>query len=178
MPGNAYAADVAVPLWAGFMKTATAGNKPAWFSPPKDIVSVSICRLSGKRPASGCDSVHVSHEDGSTTERSMIMTEYFVRGTEPTETCDMHVGRSLFAKMGDWFRDNPSPRRDSPQPAVAEPAAPAASVSDAERASAEKVETPEEPKKKRGFWSRLFGRGDKDDDKKEEEKKNQRRPPP
>ena len=79
MPGNAYAADVAVPMWAGFMKTATAGSKPAWFSPPKNIVSASICKLSGKRPASGCDSVHVSLEDGSTTERSMIMTEYFVR---------------------------------------------------------------------------------------------------
>ena len=36
LPGSAYASDVAVPLWAGFMKAATAGARPAWFTPPRD----------------------------------------------------------------------------------------------------------------------------------------------
>jgi penicillin-binding protein 1A len=161
LPGSAYAADVAVPLWAGFMKAATAGDTPAWLTPPKDIVSVSICRLSGKRPASGCDAAHVVLDDGSTAERSMLMTEYFVRGTEPEETCHLHVGRSLFARMGDWFRTAPSVRGDRPEVAAAEPARPAPST-DAARASNEVKAEPEAPKKKRGFWSRVFGRGDKD----------------
>ena len=47
-------------------------------------------------------------------------------------------------------------------PATVSPNAPAT-------ATAEKVE---EPKKKRGFWGRIFGRGD-DDKKKEEERKKE-----
>jgi membrane carboxypeptidase/penicillin-binding protein len=169
LPGNAYAADVAVPLWAGFMKSATANAKAEWIPTPKNIVSVSVCRLSGKRPASGCDSAHVTLPDGSTTERSMISSEYFVRGTEPTDTCHLHVGRSLLAKMGDWFRDAPSAERNSAIDAA--PAASAPVVEERAEAAEETKAAPEEPKKKRGFWSRVFGRGDKDEDKKKDEQK-------
>jgi membrane carboxypeptidase/penicillin-binding protein len=169
LPGSAYAGDVAVPMWAGFMKAATASDKASWFTPPKDIISVNICRLSGKRPASGCDSVHVVKDDGSSSEKSMLMTEYFVRGTEPAETCHLHVGRSLFAKVGDWFRDTPKVEGDRPEVVATEAPAPAAAA-DAARASHEAEAAPEEPKKKRGFWSRLFGRGDKNE-KKDDPKK-------
>jgi len=172
LPGSAYAGDVAVPMWASFMKAATDGAKPAWIETPKDIVAVSVCRLSGRRPAGGCDSVHVTLEDGSTREQSMVMTEYFVRGTEPTDTCHLHVGRSLFARMGDWFRGQPAgaarhapgsaPEAEAPAPVVARRA-------EAERPAVER----DEPKKKRGFWSRLFGRGGQDDEKK---KADPRRP--
>src|SRR5262249_10352435 len=31
---NGFAADVAVPMWAKFMKAATKGDRPDWFSPP------------------------------------------------------------------------------------------------------------------------------------------------
>ena len=169
MPGSAYAGDVAVPMWAGFMKTATASHKAGWFNPPKDIVGIGICRLSGKRPAAGCGSVQVVNDDGSTSEKSMLMTDYFVRGTEPTETCHLHVGRSLFAKMGDWFRDTPKVEGVKPDVAVTESPAPAATA-DAARASNDTKAEAEEPKKKRGFWSRLFGRGEKKEEKKKEEK--------
>jgi 1A family penicillin-binding protein len=180
LPGNAYAADVAVPLWAGFMKSATTGAKSEWIPTPRNIVSVTVCRLSGKRPASGCDSAQVTLSDGSTTERSMLMTEVFVRGTEPTDTCHLHVGRSLLAKMGDWFKDSPSAERNSPGDAAPAAAAPAVAEARAEAEDETKAK-PEEPKKKRGFWSRIFGRGDKDDDDKkkaEEEKKQKARPRP
>jgi penicillin-binding protein 1A len=169
MPGSAYAGDVAVPMWAGFMKAATASHKAGWFSPPKDIVGVTVCRLSGKRPAAGCGSAHVVNDDGSTSEKSLLMTEHFVRGTEPTETCHLHVGRSLFAKVGDWFRDAPKVEGVRPEVAVTEAPAPAAAA-DAARASNETKAEPEEPKKKRGFWSRLFGRGDKNEEKKQPKK--------
>jgi 1A family penicillin-binding protein len=176
LPGSAYAADVAVPLWAGFMKAATADDKPEWLTAPKNIVSVSVCKLSGKRPASGCDSVQVVRDDGTTTDRSMIITEYFVRGTEPQETCDLHIGRSLFAKVGDLFHSSPSAEHDRPEVGAPQPTTPATgAATEAGRAPADvKDEEQEQPKKKRGFWSRVFGRGDKDDDKKKEEPKRPR----
>ncbi len=176
LPGSAYAGDVAVPLWADFMKTATANDASAWIATPKNIVTVEVCRLSGKRPAGGCAHVQVALEDGSTTERSMLYGEQFVRGTEPTDTCHLHVGRSIFARMGDWFSGSPSATSRSTSVADAAPAAaPAAEAATPEAVAA--VEVEEQPKK-RGFWSRLFGRGDKDDKKKEDEAKQEqdRRP--
>jgi penicillin-binding protein 1A len=160
-----YAADVAVPLWANFMRAATRRHKAEAFETPDDIVGVAVCRLSGRRPADGCEHVFVQEEDGSSDVKSMVYTEYFVRGTEPTDTCPLHVGRSIFDRVAGWFGASPSvtPSRAAsegmPAPVVA--------------ASAEKApdtETKVEPapaEKKRGFWGRLFGRGkDKDDDRK------------
>lgn len=168
LPGSAYAAEVAVPLWAGFMKPATAGAKPEWLTPPKDIVPVTICRLSGKRPAAGCDAAHVVLDDGTSTTRSMLMTEYFVRGTEPEESCHLHVGRTLLARMGDWFRAAPSVADQAPGAPVPAPF-PTPGV---ERRAENDGSTvaPEEPKKKPGFWSRLFGRGQKKDEKNDHRK--------
>jgi penicillin-binding protein 1A len=160
LPGSAYAGDVAVPMWARFMKTATAGDKPVWFRPPANIVTAQVCRLSGKRPAGGCAVAHVSLEDGS-SQRSTIVTEYFVRGTEQTDTCHLHVGRSFFARIGDFFGAAPSaqPSRPGPKSEAQTPTAVVAAASP----EAAKVSQEPEPKKKRGFWSRLFGRGDKNE---------------
>ena len=103
LPGSAYAGDVAVPLWAEFMKAATDGDKPEPLVAPRNVVAVQVCRLSGKRPAGGCDAVPVVDDDGQQSERSMVGTEYFVRGTEPDEVCHLHVGRSLFGHVAGWF---------------------------------------------------------------------------
>lgn len=47
------------------------------------IVEVQVCKKSGKLPVEGiCD-----HDP----QGSMIVTEYFADGTQPTETCDAHV---------------------------------------------------------------------------------------
>ena len=37
---NGYAGDLAVPVWASFMKMATKGDKPDWFERPSNIVAV------------------------------------------------------------------------------------------------------------------------------------------
>ena len=77
---NGYAGDLAVPLWARFMRDATKGDKPDWFTPPKNIVGVNVCRLSGKLPNKGCDAVEVLTDAGEVQTRSMVYTDYFVRG--------------------------------------------------------------------------------------------------
>lgn len=188
LPGAAYAADVAVPLWARFMAQATAGDRAEPFSAPRSVVAVQVCRLSGKRPAGGCDAVPVTLEDGGHVETSMIATEYFVRGTEPGDSCHLHVGRSLLGRFAGWIA-GPGPQRASgtgSAPAAADvsaapesPLPPAPAVTEAPA-----------PQKKRGFWSRIFGRRDRDDgtdagedtddttdEKKTDEKKTGKKPP-
>jgi penicillin-binding protein 1A len=160
--GNGYAADLAVPIWANFMKEATAGDKPVWFARPDGVVGVDVCRLSGKRPAGGCYDVHVVSNTGETRSRSMVYTEYFAGGTQPMEECPLHQ-RSVFDRVAGIFGTSPEPPPVIPEaaapPPVVSPTTPEPSVTAAPPATAQKVE---EPKKKRGFWSRIFGRRDRD----------------
>ena len=177
---NGYAADLAVPIWAGFMKRATKGDKPDWLERPDNVVGVNVCRISGKLPSSGCDSVQVVR-DGLVETRSMIYTEYFVKGTQPTTVCPLHESPSLLDRLAGVFgKDSHTP---IPADAAGLPTPPAMSTSGSSSSAAStgpatKAESKgdervsEEPKKKRGFWSRLFGGSDKDK-KREEEKKKQ-----
>lgn len=171
LPGAAYAADVAVPLWARFMAPATSTDEPEHFSAPRGVVAVQICRLSGRRPAGGCDAVPVTLEDGGHAEQSMIRTEYFAAGTEPDDSCHLHVGRSLLGRFANWVTapSGQTARESGTPDAVDEPAV-APPVSPMQQTPAV-AETPEPPKK-RGFWGRLFGRGDRDD------RKNEKKDPP
>jgi membrane carboxypeptidase/penicillin-binding protein len=162
LPGSAYAADVAVPLWARFMVAATDGDPVQPFRAPRGIVTAQICRLSGKRPAGGCDAVPVTLDNGLHEERSMVVTEYFATGTEPEDSCHLHVGRSFFGRLAGWIagpqEGTVTARRaaeDDDEPVV-KPSAPAA-------APAGEVAQAPAPEKKRGFWSRLFGRRDRNE---------------
>ncbi len=51
--GGGYAGEIAVPLWGRFMKAATRGDRPEWFTTPKGLVGVTVCRISGKLPDDG-----------------------------------------------------------------------------------------------------------------------------
>ena len=53
---------------------ATRNDKPSWFKPPSGIVSMDVCRMSGKLPAGGCDDVAITNNDGTTVNRSVIQT--------------------------------------------------------------------------------------------------------
>ena len=49
-----FAAVVAVPAWAEFMKQATAKDAADWFQAPADVEKVTICRLSGQLATDAC----------------------------------------------------------------------------------------------------------------------------
>ena len=49
-----FAATVAVPAWATFMKRATAGHKPDWIHVPVGVEKVTLCRLSGQLATDEC----------------------------------------------------------------------------------------------------------------------------
>jgi 1A family penicillin-binding protein len=164
-----YAADIAVPLWGRFMKQATRGDKPEWFTPPKGLVGVQVCRISGKLPNAGCSHVEVINDAGEVTQRSMIVTDYFARGEAPIEMCPLHTGESLMARIGGFFG---SDHKDLPESATAlglpnTPAsAPVVPAVAGEPAQPPAAQPAEQPKKKRGFWGRLFGKRDKPDERK------------
>jgi 1A family penicillin-binding protein len=143
---NGFAGELAVPMWARFMKQATANDKPDTFKSPGGLTAMSVCRLSGQLPTPACD---------------RVITEYFARGTGPTEVCREH---SFFASSGQLataFPGTPAASVDMPQPAVQRTEVPVAATSQPAPDIVMATETKEEPKKKRGFWGRIFGKGDK-----------------
>jgi 1A family penicillin-binding protein len=168
-----YAGELAVPIWTSFMKRATRGDKPDWFERPSNVVGQNVCRISGKLPTGGCEHVQVVNRDGLTETRSMVYTEYFVRGTQPDTECPLH--RTSFGERlaGIFGKDVGTPvsvdDAGLPPAAASTTGAPASPSAAAATAAAAEEAKAEEPKKKRGFWSRIFGGGD--DKKKEEEKK-------
>jgi penicillin-binding protein 1A len=87
---NGYAAELAVPIWARFMKTATRNDKPDWPRTPAGITSATICRLSGALATDSCRDDVVLDDEGNATAQPMVYTEYFVRGTEPQTYCPIH----------------------------------------------------------------------------------------
>ena len=176
---NGYGGELAVPIWAGFMKTATKEHESDWFDRPADVVGVTICRVSGKLPSDGCSNVQAVGDDGWVESRSALYTEYFRKGTQPTSYCPIHTGAYVDMSAGATPQDTPRPVDDErgrtlPPAAtsgqrVPEPAAPVYRPSQPPR-EPEEVR-PEEPKKKRGFWARVFGIDKKDNKKKDEKKK-------
>ena len=181
---NGYGGELAVPVWANFMKVATKGHKNEWIERPPDVIGVNVCRISGMLPNRGCESVEVISREGDVDSRSMVYTDFFVRGSQPKDVCPLHSAPSLLDRLAGVFGGG-----DDPRPVSAEEigvAAPTPTRTTGTTAVKPKPSPPkpdpkveekkdeEEPKKKRGFWSRLFGRGgddDKDDKKKQEEKK-------
>jgi len=158
---NGYAADLAVPIWTAFMKTATNADPPDWFTRPDNIVGVTVCRMSGKLPNVGCGNVETMNADGGRVMRSMVYTDYFVKGTQPTSQCPLHPGGNLitgFAMQG----YSPAPGvqgttgTTAPPPAEMSPAPPPEPAITGGTTPGQPA--PAQPKKK-SFWKRLFGRG-------------------
>jgi 1A family penicillin-binding protein len=180
---NGYAGEIAVPLWGSFMKVATKEDKPEWFARPGSVTSANVCRISGKLPNGGCDHVEVINRDGMVETRSMIYTEYFVKGTQPTTVCPLHEPRSFMdAIAGVFGKDSgppPMPVGATGLPVPSTPERPSSSAPAAQPAPATTAARPgEEPAapKKRGFWSRIFGGGgdkSEEDRRKEEERRKQ-----
>ncbi|MDF2540209.1 MAG: hypothetical protein K0S76_3230, partial [Herbinix sp.] len=68
------------------------------FTKPDSVVTAKICTKSGKLAVEGlCD----HYPDGDTTKN-----EYFAKGTEPTEKCDVHVKATICTESNALATDN------------------------------------------------------------------------
>ncbi|MGE0703891.1 MAG: penicillin-binding protein 1A [Vicinamibacterales bacterium] len=153
-----FASELAVPIWANYMKVATKGDRAEWIKAPKSIVTASVCSISGQLAAEGCEHAEIVTKEGELVRRSTVYTEYFVSGTEPRGVCHIHSSRGLFGTVASWFGGGEPPAapviREEPPVVAAAPEPPP---------PAEEPQV-EEPPRRRGFWSRVFGLGRDDDD--------------
>lgn len=70
-------------LWKSVMSRIHESLENEKFEKPDGIISVSVCSESGKRAVPGlCD---------ADQRGSCVVTEYFAKGTEPTESCNVHI---------------------------------------------------------------------------------------
>jgi hypothetical protein len=143
------------------MRSATAGDPSEWYKAPKGVIGVPVCRLSGKRPTEACEGATLINDEGEATNQSMVYTEYFVRGTAPEDECPIHQ-RSIVGRLAGWFGGPPpaaTQHRSGDVARASEERAADAAVADRRDDKDDRPSAQEpEKKKKRGFWSRVFGR--------------------
>jgi penicillin-binding protein 1B len=138
----------AAPIWAEFMKRAA--KLPQYsdmknFPAPSGVVEVTLDKVTNRLATPSCPQTY---------------TVAFIAGTEPKETCDQSAGdhRGFFSKIFGLG----APAVAAPPPpttnGVVQPGPGGAPVQTADGQPVTGQPTP--PKKKRGFFSRLFGKGD------------------
>jgi len=77
-----FASVVAVPVWAGFMKAATVGNKAEWMTKPSSISRIRRCQESGGLATEYCE-LH-----------GAVADDLVAIGRAP-EPCPLHTSASL-----------------------------------------------------------------------------------
>jgi len=131
-------AAAAAPIWAEFMKRAIqfpAYRNPQPFTPPEGVVEAKLDKTTNRVATPTCpDDYYIG----------------FVAGTEPKDTCDGSGGgvTGFFSRLfGLHEKPLVTPPESNRQTATAgtAPTVPA---------------QPQAQKKKKGFWAKLFGRGD------------------
>lgn len=79
-------------VWRSVMQRVNEGLEFKDFSEPSGITTASVCKKSGKLAVPGvCD---------QDPRGSMVYSEYFASGTEPTEICDHHVQATICTESG------------------------------------------------------------------------------
>jgi penicillin-binding protein 1B len=159
-------AHAAGPIWADFMKDAV--KLPQYsdtrdFIPPPGVIQVELDKQTNLLADAACPDDY---------------TAAFLDGTQPTDTCDHSLGdqRNIFQKIFGFgqrpMAQGPPPPKVAQQPPQPQATPQAVPNQPAQAQNQGDQQDQEQPKKKkRGFWSRLFGRGD-DNDKKPQNDQN------
>jgi penicillin-binding protein 1B len=138
--------STAAPIWAEFMKRAVKLPQYADmknFPAPSGVVEVTLDKVTNRLATASCPQTY---------------TVAFIAGTEPKETCDQAAGdhRGFFSKifgLGSPVVGVPPPTTNG----AVDPGPNATPVQGADGQPGPGQQP--QPKKKRGFFSRLFGKG-------------------
>jgi penicillin-binding protein 1B len=148
---NLEGAHSALPIWAEFMKRALtyrAYRNPMPFQAPDGIVTVQVDPASGMLATGSCP---------------LTRAEVYIAGTQPVGACPLHGGRGVTSVAG--WDTTPQQPVEAP-PALAPGRSEGAPAAVASRSRAPSVHQPvpvaaktaeEEPKKKGGFFRRIWG---------------------
>ncbi len=82
-----YGGNYAARIWNRVMRVGHEGVSSKDFSRPNSVVSVQICRISGLPIGENCPS-------------DAVTRDYFISGTVPEHTCDIHIVLDVCAKTG------------------------------------------------------------------------------
>jgi penicillin-binding protein 1B len=141
----------AAPIWAEFMKRAV--KVPEYsdtksFSAPQGVVVEQIDKVTNMLATPSCPQTY---------------TVAFIAGTEPKQTCDQAFtdNRGVFTKILGIGSPPAAPPPADTNGMVQTTAA--AGVPANGQPQAGQAPLPEPPKKKKGFWGRLFGKGENSD---------------
>jgi penicillin-binding protein 1B len=137
--------STAAPIWAEFMKRAVKLPQYAdmkGFPAPSGVVEVTLDKVTNRLATESCPQTY---------------TVAFIAGTEPKETCDQAAGdhKGFFSKifgLGSPVVGVPPTTNGAAGPG---PSAVAVQGTDGQPVPGQQPE----PKKKRGFFSRIFGKG-------------------
>ncbi len=75
-------------IWGRFMQLALANTPVSNFTQPGGLVKVTVCNKSGHLPGNICP-------------QENLVTDYFIQGTEPKTTCDVHVTATICSETGE-----------------------------------------------------------------------------
>ncbi|HKM38947.1 MAG TPA: penicillin-binding protein 1A [bacterium] len=74
-------------IWGQFMQEALANSPIQSFTIPGGLVRTTVCNKSGLLPGNLCPVEN-------------LVTDYFIQGTQPTTTCDVHVTATVCTETG------------------------------------------------------------------------------
>ncbi len=140
--------QAAVPIWAEFMRRATAlpqYSDTKYFDPPPGVSIVSLDNATNLLADSACPDDY----DAA-----------FLDGTQPTATCDHPNGdqRNIFQKIFGLGGSSPSPAIPATaSTGTAAPSTPATTTATGTTPATPAPTQTEAPEKKKGFFGRVFG---------------------
>ncbi len=86
-----FSGSTASALFGKIMSKAHESLPPVDIARPEDIVSANVCSVSGLLPTAYCK---------ADPRGSKVYTELFVKGTVPTQTCDIHIPITINSLTG------------------------------------------------------------------------------
>ncbi|KAB3532793.1 PBP1A family penicillin-binding protein [Alkaliphilus pronyensis] len=91
---------ISTELWQKVMARVHEEYSPKSFERPDNIISVNVCKISGKRVSELC------HQD---PRGNVVGSELFIKGTEPKEVCGHHVLADIHIPTGKLATEHTPP---------------------------------------------------------------------